>query len=260
MDQMAEVYSNITPYAYCANNPIRLIDIDGRYFDDENEKTAQHNERRLINKQHRLANRAIKMAAKGKDTGDIEARQDELDKSLNNISNMRANENTEFRYASVNSKEARLYNVEGPTTQYTAKNENGDAVVTMFTENNMGSVLHEGRHGGDYATGTLRINTSGGYGVSHEVSAYRAQYSWNGSLQYKPADYLSNNPILGSAFDKLGEGIIPTISVVDINSITPGLVNNIGTSVMYNKGNTSIKAWMPLYPPNGIKKEIWDNH
>lgn len=261
VDKMAEAYSSITPYAYCANNPIRLIDVDGRYFNDENEENAQRKERKIIRQQHRLANIAIKMAAKGKDAGDIEARQEELDKSLTNIQNMRSDTKTEFRYASINSAEARLYNkgqnLEGPTTQYTAKNDKGDVVVTMFIENNMGSFLHEGRHGGDYATGALRMNTSGGYGVSHEVSAYRAQYSWSGSLQYRPADYFSNYPQMQSAFNQLGESVIPPISVVDINSITPSLVNNIGTTVKNSEGN---KAWMPLYPPSYIIKATWDNH
>ena len=56
-------------------------------------------------------------------------------------------------------------------------NSNGDKEVIMFVELNMGSKLHEGRPGGDVARGTLQFNNTGGYGVSHEISAYRAQYS-----------------------------------------------------------------------------------
>lgn len=39
MDPMSDKYPEVSPYVYCANNPVRLVDKDGRdWF--ENEKTG----------------------------------------------------------------------------------------------------------------------------------------------------------------------------------------------------------------------------
>jgi RHS repeat-associated protein len=260
IDKLAEYYMNFSPYAYCANNPIKLIDIDGRYFDDENEKRAQRKEQRLIDKQDRLANRAIKMASKGRNTDDIEARQQELDKSLDDISNMRSDTKTEYRYASINSKEARENELEGPTTMSTGTNEKGDNVVTMFTESNMRSSIHESRHGGDIARGDLEFNSTGGYGVSHEISAYRAQYSWNGKLNYR--EYMSNESFrniyrAGYSISSINKMLSHTIK--NINAITPSIVNSIADG--------EYPFMKQLYPPRDknsgnliIPLDIWNSH
>lgn len=55
----------------------------------------------------------------------------------------------------------------------------------MFTERNMGSRLHETRHGGQNARGEFNITTGANYGVADEIAAYRAQYSWSGNLVYQ---------------------------------------------------------------------------
>jgi len=260
IDKLAEKYYPLSPYVYCANNPIKLIDIDGRYFDDENEKRAQRLEKKLIRQQERLAKKVIKMAAKGKDTGDLEARQDELDKSLNDISNMRNNTSTEFRYASVNSEEARNNGIEGPTTRETDTNGKGDAVVTMFNESSMGKILHEGRHGGDIARGNLEFNNTGGYGVSHEVSAYRAEYSWSGKLQYR--EFMSGDSffsVLKAGYTAASVNNQLTRTITNINAITPSVVNSIGDG--------AYPTMRQLYPPRDpntgaliIPLQIWNNH
>ncbi len=243
IDKLSEKYYSLSNYAYCANNPIRLIDVDGRWFDDKNEKRAQRQENKLIKKQGKLANKVVKMAAKGKDTGDLEARQEELDQSLTDISDMRGNETTEFRWASQsqssNSDSEGVATTEGM----------GTSVVTMYTKGaSMGLVLHENRHGGDIARGTLTKKT---YGVQDEVSAYKAQYSWDGKLDYQAADYYTKNPSMGNGINPTNS--VPVTSITDINSVTPAVINNMGVKKQVKVGTTTNHIWINLYSPQDKK-------
>ena len=240
VDPLTEKYPSLSPYAYCADNPIKFVDIDGRWFDDKNNSKAQRIERKLINKQFRLANKAKKMAKRGKDVGDIEARQTELDKSLNDISDMRNDKNTEYRYASAESKS-------NPAGE---GNPNADGmgtnVVTMYVGKKMGSKLHEGRHGGDIARGTLNTRT---YGVQDEISAYRAQYSWSGKFEYIPYTDFS---IQANLMKLTGGTQNFKVTLTNINKITPGLINNL----VDKPGLMQVK----IYPPQGISINQWNNN
>jgi len=37
VDPMSDKYPNLTPYAYCANNPVKFIDPDGRSYSEFDE-------------------------------------------------------------------------------------------------------------------------------------------------------------------------------------------------------------------------------
>lgn len=64
------------------------------------------------------------------------------------------------------------------------------------------------------------MNPTAGFGIGSEVSAYRAQYSYDGKLDYIDAANEINQRI-GST------GIIPPVSTVtNIQTITPDFVRN----------------------------------
>ena len=60
-DPLSEKYYGISPYAFCAGNPVKYLDPDGRYFDDDNEKKAQRNERKLERKSLKLSKKAERL-------------------------------------------------------------------------------------------------------------------------------------------------------------------------------------------------------
>jgi RHS repeat-associated protein len=221
VDPLAEKYYSISPYVYCNNNPIKYIDPTGMYFDPVNEKAAQNLEKDLDKKISKLNKEISKLQAKGKEIGDRADRVTELTQSKTDISDMRNNSETEFRYAKASDKN----NPAGkgnPVTSPTGSNDAGHNVVTMYTEGNMGNQIHESRHGGQVARGEYsfdqRGNPTAGYGVGSEVSAYRAQYSYDGKLNYIDASSALNQQ-LGST------GITPPASTVTgILTITPDFV------------------------------------
>jgi hypothetical protein len=117
-----------------------------------------------------------------------------------------------------------------------------------------------GRHGGDVARGNLEFNNSGGYGVSHEVSAYRAEYSWSGKLAYR--EFMSGDSFFsvlqaGNTAASVNNQLTRTIT--NINAITSSVVNSIGDG--------SYPTMRQLYPPRDsgtgallIPLQIWNNH
>ena len=46
-DPLFEKYVGMSPYNYCAGNPVKLVDPDGRKFDEVNEQIAQEIETQL---------------------------------------------------------------------------------------------------------------------------------------------------------------------------------------------------------------------
>jgi hypothetical protein len=116
----------------------------------------------------------------------------------------------------------------------------------MFTESNMGSKLHEGRHGGQNARGEYNIQTGENYGVSDEISAYRAQYSWDGKLEYRSLLPVSNE----TALERLRMGKDPTME--SINHILQ--ITSLVVLSMTDPGN------VPIYPPKGMDRGKFVNN
>ena len=168
-DPLCDKYPEISPYAYCNWNPVKYIDPDGRYFDEVNEGTAQKIEAEC---QHKLSSQKIN-----------HNRRKELNKTLQDIADMRNDEKNEYRFELDKNK---------PGT--TGKEEkDGHQVITMYSnlETLDETVAHEVRHGGQVARGEMSYDNMGNpqkYEVRKEVDAYRAQWGWLGSPLGIPID------------------------------------------------------------------------
>jgi RHS repeat-associated protein len=231
VDPLAEKYITTSPYAFVQNNPLINREIDGRYFEEgsKSERQAARIERRAEKRADKLNKKADRLDAKGKSTGDLRDRASELRQTGQDVRDMRNDQSTEYKYAKVNSK------MSGPATVGTGTNSKGDQVVTMFTEKNMGNQIHETRHGGQHFRGEVNAVTQES-SIAVEVSAYRAQYSWNGSLKANTLDSstISNivdfqtnihNQILMSA-NQMPFGVQQT-NISNISQINSGFVSNI---------------------------------
>ena len=146
---------------------------------------------------------------------------------------MRNDKKVEYQYWGTTSRKAKQNNISGPTTTSLGKNEKGDVVIGMFVEDKMGSVLHETRHGGQIARREIDPITFQGYGIWAEIDAYRAQYSWEGKLEYLVTP--TENDILKTIQDP---SYIPGTRIIKrINDINESLIHSIvdpGYEKIYN--------------------------
>ena len=217
------------------NNPIRYIDPNGMYFDEANERKAGRIEQQAERRATKFENKANQLEAKGNSIGDLRERAGELRKSAQDIRDMSGDKTTEYRYANASNKNNPA-GTGNPATIPTGINSKGHNVVTMYSDG-VGSRIHESRHGGQIARGEQNFD------INSEVSAYRAQYAYDGYLNYQPADYLKNNPTLTSAFRSLGSSVIPITTISNISLINRALIQNIG-----EEGNRyGIRTWVPIY-------------
>ncbi|MCF1714190.1 DUF6443 domain-containing protein [Flavihumibacter sp. RY-1] len=223
IDPLAEKYNDVSPYAFVKNSPINHIEVDGRYFDKQNEKTAQRMERRAERRADRLEKKADRLEQKGRDIGDLRERASELRQSAGDIRDMRGSE-TEFRFAKVNDRLNTVRDESGnglPVTKRTGSNQ-----ITMFMDSKKN--YHEPRHGGQIARGEydtdLFGNTTKGYGAQSEISAYRAEYAFRGRLSYVPGIDLTNKDNLL----KLGSGVRGfRQSITNIGGITNDMLRSM---------------------------------
>jgi RHS repeat-associated protein len=251
VDPLAEMYIGISPYTFTANNPINNREIDGRYFDEKRSaKQADRIERKADMQAGKFDRRADKIDQKGGNSGDLRDRAGELRQSAQDVRDMRNDASTEYKYAKLNGKEGKSLGLGGPSTTLTGQNGKGDNVVTMFSEKNMGNQIHETRHGGQNARGEFNVATGAGYGVADEVSAYRAQYSWDGSLKYMPFTEFGNK---NNLMQMMTQGIQSFFqNITNINQITPNFVNTL----VDNPGLNQIL----IYPPPSIPLNIWNSN
>jgi RHS repeat-associated protein len=235
IDQLSEKYLTTSPYAFVQNNPLGNREIDGRYFEGRNERRAARIEQRAERRADKLERQANKVEARGGNAGDLRERASELRSSAQDIRDMRNDSSNEYRYGSVGSKEAKSLGVVGPSTVGTGQNNRGDNVISMFTEKNMGNQLHETRHGGQNARGEINAITQQS-SIAAEVSGYRAQYSWDGSLRANTLDSSTISNIVDFQTNlinrtALNAGMMPpgvTVTNINaINQINSNFVNNI---------------------------------
>ncbi len=178
--QQPEGTQGFNRYTYCLNNLLRYVDLDGRYFRDDNLRKYHEYRDKIMGNLSYYTNELI-------NTSDIKTKCNlwgriaELNMTLRDLDQMNFS-STEFSFGDSSGNDG---------IQETTMMPNG--TVIMYTNGFFGNIVHEMRHGGQLArgefgllrdeAGSFKFDTR--YGLSHEISAYRAEFAAVDKLGFK---------------------------------------------------------------------------
>ena len=187
VDPMAAKYASLSPYVYCANNPVKLVDPDGETWktpEDEStanklitcaEKQIKSNYNLIKQSGKKLHNGLISQEAHDNFVNDIKEQNALLDEGIKGIRNMGTDEQI-FHFNIVN----------GSTRHNVNKVYDGDNYIIKINVNEQTNIQwHECVHIIDYLNdpGNHNFNNEGYLGsinnLSAETHAYRSEWSFS---------------------------------------------------------------------------------
>jgi len=156
VDPMADKYPNISPYAYCAWNPIRLVDPDGREIVFEDNKVKVLFEQVYNNVKNRISKLENSGLKKKRDIREYEQLK-EIYASLNDVKES----SIVFYYKTIKNDGNTL--AEG----HTYGKKNVDGIIVEILEGSENTLIHETRHASGYINEEwdLNKNVIDSYGV-----------------------------------------------------------------------------------------------
>ena len=180
-DPLAEKMQSISPYAYCAGNPVRYIDPSGMYFSQDNLDIVNELYSVLFNRLDELSS-LIEKENNKKMRNEYAEQRKEVALSIVDLYTMSSDEEQEYQFENA------INNDNKPETLLT-----DDGIIKMYVEireNSYGSYIHEARHGGQISRNEFSVFPNDGaddrFRSRHEISAYRAQLAIDGKITYLP--------------------------------------------------------------------------
>ena len=177
-DPLAEKYYSISPYTWCAGNPVNYTDNNGMYFEKDDYIIAAQRAGCAIGKIFYL-NKTI---TEGQYLGEIEDANERINQLFMSVADffcMAFDKKHKYKFELYDETEEE----KKPETMCT--NEENNEITLVIPKSINGSTFHEFDHGGQVARGEFDFTKDGPdkkYGASHEIEAYKRQYSYDGFI------------------------------------------------------------------------------
>ncbi len=193
MDSLAEKYYGVSPYVYCANNPVNRIDSDGREWKEKkDEDIAKQLQQQIASRDKSLAKQEQKINAQIDKIGNntklsAEKRDQQIAKRQGKLEDVQTQRgqlsNLDKGITQLDdSKTSYTFNtVEAGTTATLSSMSDGTVVVNNY--GTTGNRAHETTHAIQYDNGLIKFNPLGSNNtlmqnpLGLEIQAYATEYS-----------------------------------------------------------------------------------
>ena len=220
---MFEKYPSISPYTYCANNPMKYVDPTGKEWETENDNTLANtlikNAKFFIKMYNSAIQRETKKMLKAQESGN-----DELaTKYQNNINNY--NEKNKYLREGIiclermgEDKRIFHFNISNNTSSSVKQRKPGDESVidlNVYIGNKEGTAWHEMGHVSDWLFNRFEkqfdskgiLSTEQNHFYQSEIRNNKSQYSYESSISGGLSHYFNG---IKSVFD-IDEKFVKTI-------------------------------------------------
>ena len=230
VDPMSDKYPNLSPYAYCAWNPVKLVDPDGKEWDKpEDKEKAQKMENAVKNRISDIL-KVVQSKRKQIDriTNNEKMKASKKDKKLSTLKNELSD--LEYQKELLEDFIVGLHDLgDDQDKRYSFNPSEGDVQVNTFQEVNgvipinyqehiaigMANMIHETTH----AIQHYRNQMKNGNLMFCEINAYSTQYAFSSdSFKYIynnlcPSPRISEEWVRGVYYPKDGKQVHPYINI-----------------------------------------------
>ena len=234
VDPLFEKYVGMTPYNYCAGNPVKLVDVDGMSIDGESKEDWD-------DKKYKLS---LKITDLNKKLSDKKAKLMEKEAKGKNVDGLKSDISTiEERLSYLNRKYDDMRKMEDDADQVYALRhlpdvqeakltmENGVIYINYIDDDNF---FHESTHASQYMAGDFGWiigNKPDAFfliDIEDEIEAYKMQYAYSGAVAISKV----NQKYVRGLLDAGGSSIyknLPSMSIgknsiaTDLNRAYPNM-------------------------------------
>ena len=242
IDPMAEKYPGISPYMYCAGNPVLFVDPSGMKIDEASKGDWDKLKEEIKDKMSELVNEVSGVLNSGGDVGDMSLRIQSLNGTLKGMNGIEESSQT---YS--------LNKIEKGRSGYLSRDTNTDIITINYESTS--NFVHEVTHAQQFENGDIAFFYDGTIlqDIYDETNAYKAQYSFDpksvtglNSIEKGITNYTSINA-------KWVQGLLhPTKGTIYApNSINKTAVESINI-------NSTIQDLRRAYPSNSLLRTIPD--